>query len=99
MPGTVIGKSLNLGYPGSVSRSADCVIAARVIKSTDPLGPKFGEPLVINSDATGGTLSSVADFLTGGGTFTAAKFAGVAVREVKVANTYSPVPAFVGYLP
>jgi hypothetical protein len=99
MPGTVIGKSMNLGYPGSVSRSADTVIAARPVKSTDPLGPKFGDPLVINVDSTGGTLSSVADYITGGGSFTAAKFAGVAAREVKAVNTYSPAPTFVGYLP
>jgi hypothetical protein len=99
MPGTVIGKSLNLGYPGTVSRSADCVIAARQIKATDPNGPKFGDPLVLNADSVGGTLSSLADFLTDGGTFTAAHFAGVAVREVKVVNTYFPVPASAGYLP
>lgn len=79
MPGSVIGKSMNYGYPGTVSRSRDAVISNRVVKSTDSVGIAFGEPAILNSD------NSYSRF---GSTGTAALFAGVAVREVKQSTDY-----------
>lgn len=79
MPISTIGKTLNIGYPGSFSRNADCIIANRVIKKTDANGPAFGDPIILNSDNT------YSKFGSGN---TAAQFVGVAVREVRQATDY-----------
>lgn len=85
MPGSVIGKELNLGYAGTVSRSIDSIITPRVVKSkinngieTEP-NIAFGEPVALNSDNT---------YSRFGATGTAATFAGIAIREVKQATDY-----------
>ena len=85
-PGGVIGISMNNGFPGSYSRNGDCVIANRLVKSTDAGGPDFGKAVVLNSD---NTYTDVARFIAAGGNMTAALFAGVAVREVKQATAYA----------
>ncbi|MCM3141667.1 hypothetical protein [Brevibacillus sp. MER 51] len=79
MPGKVIGKSLNLGYPGSVSRSADAIITSRLVDETDTEDIKFGEAVVLNSNNTYSKFDA---------TGTAVAFAGVAVREVKQTTDY-----------
>lgn len=79
MPGAVVGKTLNYGYPGQVSRSADAIIENRFVKSSDTNSIGFGAPVVLNSDNT------YSAFLASG---TAATFAGIAVREVKTNQTY-----------
>ncbi|NOU95598.1 hypothetical protein GC093_20535 [Paenibacillus sp. LMG 31456] len=79
MPGSVVGKSLNLGYPGSVSRSQDAIISSRVVKTTDTTNISFGDPAVLNSDNT---------YSKFGASSTAATFAGIAVREVKQSTDY-----------
>ena len=99
MPGTVIGQSLNLGFPGTFSRNGDCVIEAYQVRATDAAGPNFGDLLVDNLGTQPQTLSSLAAFLAAGGTFTAALFGGIAVREVKSFLTYQPTPGYAGYLP
>ncbi|SFU70994.1 structural cement protein Gp24 [Alicyclobacillus macrosporangiidus] len=83
MPGSVVGKTLNLGYPGNVSRSADAVIVNRPVRSTDSNPIPFGAPVVLNSDNT---------YSLFGATNTAADFAGVAIREVKQATSYLSQP-------
>ena len=76
--------ALNNGFLGAVTRLGKRGITARQILSTSAVGANFGDPLVIVPTAGGGdTYQSVKDYITAGGTFTAAKFAGVAVREVK----------------
>ncbi|MGO4496413.1 hypothetical protein AB4114_11005 [Paenibacillus sp. 2RAB27] len=80
MPGSVVGKALNFGYPGNVSRSLDAVIDNRVVKTTDTVGIAFGEPAILNSD------NSYSRF---GATGTAATFAGIAVRNVKQATVFA----------
>lgn len=77
--------ALNNGFLGNPSRFGKRTITARQVLSTTPNPIKFGDPCVIipNSSGGGDTVQSVADFIAGGGTFTAAKFAGIAVREVK----------------
>lgn len=74
---------LNLGFPGKISRLGDRVIASRPVLSTTANPIAFGSGCVIIPTAGGGdTVQSIADFIAGGGTFTAAKFAGVAISEV-----------------
>lgn len=79
MPGFAIGKSLNLGYPGNISRSSDAVISNRLVRSTDTDNINFGDPVVLNADNTVSTF---------GATGTAATFLGIAVREVKQNTDY-----------
>lgn len=85
MPGSAIGIELNLGYPGTVSRSIDTIITPRVVKSVVTDGSEtepsilFGEPVVLNSDNT---------YSRFGANGTAATFAGIAIREVKQATDY-----------
>lgn len=77
---------LNLGFPGTVTRIADRLTASRSIFATSTLNLAFGESAVI--DPTTDTYRSVADFIAGGGTFTAALHAGVALRQVKTNLSY-----------
>jgi hypothetical protein len=97
MPGTVIGKSLNLGYAGKISRNVDNIISARFVKSIldgggVELQPKipFGFPVVLNADnsfskfgATGAGISAP----------TATNFAGFAVGEVRQIVSYDGTAA------
>ena len=78
MPGTVIGKTMNYGYPGSISRHGDEVSRTRPVKASTS-NVKFGAPVVQNSDG------SVQLF---GATNKAADFAGIAMRKVKSAVVY-----------
>lgn len=88
--GTVIPVlSLNLGFPGNVSRVGERVIASREVLSTTPNPILFGQGVVIVPDSTGGTVQSIADFIAGGGVFEPFNFGGVAVRNVKTNLTYS----------
>jgi hypothetical protein len=64
MPGAVIGKALNLGYPGNVSRSADAIIDNRVVKSTDAAGINFGDPAILNPDNTYSKFGTTSSLLT-----------------------------------
>lgn len=81
--GVIPVTALNLGFLGNVSRIGERVIAARPVLPTSANPISFGDACVLVADSTGGTWQNVKDFITGGGTFTAAKFAGVAVRNVK----------------
>lgn len=85
-PGNVIGTQMNIGFPGSYSRNGDCIIANRLVQSTDASGPKFGNGVVLN---TNNTYSDIATWIAAGGTLTAAVFAGIAVREVQQSTTYT----------
>lgn len=85
MPGAAIGKVLNLGYPGSVSRSAEAIIDNRTVKSAITNGSEteatinFGDPVILNIDNT---------YSKFGASGTKDTFAGIAVREVKQATDY-----------
>ena len=81
MPGTVIGKTLNLGFIGKVARDADTVIDARVVSDTASEYPiAFGAAVFINTD---NTVRPILETDT-----TLAKFAGIAVAEVKQSTVY-----------
>lgn len=92
MPGTVIGKSLNLGFAGKISRNVGNLIGARFVKSildgngaeTQPSIP-FGFPAVLNTD---NSFSKFGASGAGVSSATAANFAGIAVSEVKQVLTY-----------
>lgn len=80
MSGGVIGKSLNFGYPGNVSRSAGAIIANRIVNLAGAVSINFGDPVILNADNTFSKFAA---------TGTLAKFAGIAVREVKQATSYA----------
>lgn len=89
MPGSTIGIKLNNGYAGTVSRTADCVIQNRIAKGADIA---FGQAVILNDDNT---------FSIVGADTTAAKIAGIAVREVIQANAFNPQsnPNYVANMP
>ena len=100
MPGTAIGIRMNQGYPGTFSRNGDCIVNARMARTvTGDSGPSFGDPVVLIGSAAAAdnnTYQSVADYVNAArtnGTFTAALFAGVAVREVKTYTTFTVQPS------
>jgi hypothetical protein len=90
---------LNIGFPGQPSRTGEKVVVARQADPANAHNISFGQAVVILSSAstpaasasgaTPGTYQSVADFIAAGGTFTAAKFAGIAIREVKTNLLYT----------
>src|SRR5271157_6017072 len=79
--------ALNQGFPGNISRIGPRIVRAAQVLSTSANGPKFGDPVVIIPNASGGgdTIMSVLDYITANGAaaFVGSSFAGVAVREVK----------------
>lgn len=86
MPGSVIGTTMNIGYPGSFSRNGDCVIVPRGVKATDTANIAFGDPVVLNADNT---------YSKFGAAGTVATFAGVGIREVKqTADYYNPAGSY-----
>jgi len=70
MPGQVIGKRLQLGIAGSITRSSDIVVVNRVSKGNI----LFGTPVILNTDNTVSAFDA---------TGTSANFLGIAVRIVK----------------
>src|SRR6266700_374067 len=94
MPGTTVGTSMNAGYAGQFSRNGDNITEAKLVLTTDTANIRFGDAVVLNGDATGGTFSQAIGFIAGGGTFAmttagAGVFAGFAVRQVKTYLTYT----------
>lgn len=93
MSGAVIGKSLNLGWAGKVSRNPMNKISSNFVKSIlDGNGAEtlsvipFGFAVVLNTD---NTVSKFGQSGSGVTAAAAAAFAGVAVAEVKQGMTYS----------
>jgi hypothetical protein len=81
MPATVIPVTgLNLGFVGQVSQQDFSIRTARQVNPTDTKSIAFGEATVLNAN---NTYSSVAQFITGGGTFTASIAIGIAVADTK----------------
>lgn len=77
MAGKVIGISMNAGWAGSQSRTADAIIQNRIADGTI----KFGHAVKLTSS------NEWKEVATGDG---ATDVAGVAVREVVQANTFDP---------
>lgn len=92
MPGTAIGKSLNLGYAGKVSRNPGVKINSRMVKSIlngslveTMASIPFGATVVTNVDNTYSLFGATG---TGVSAATAANFGGIAVSEVKQQMSY-----------
>lgn len=92
MPGSVIGKNLNLGYAGKVSRNPGNKINSRAVKSildgslVETQAPiLFGATVVTNADNTYSAFGATG---TGVSTGVVANFGGIAVSEFKQAMTY-----------
>lgn len=92
MPGVAIGKSLNLGYAGKVSRNPGNKINARAVKSIiDGSGNEtmavipFGATVVTNPDNTYSLFGASG---SGVSAATFANFGGIAVSEVKQSMSY-----------
>ena len=103
MPGTVIGKSQNLGYVGKISRNVDNIVSSRFVKSIlDGNGAEtlsaivFGRAAVLNTD---NSFSKFGQAGTGVSAATAANFAGIAVGEVKQMTSYGNVSSAGQYDP
>ena len=78
MNGQVIGKTMSNGFAGSYSRQPDMIVDSHTAGSEI----SFGAPVVYNNNKV-----VSAETLTAS-TFTASKFVGVSVREVKSALDY-----------
>jgi hypothetical protein len=104
---------LPVGFLGQVSRTnaGEPAINARLANASNTLPIYFGDPVVLQADTTGGTYTSIADWIANSsGLITPdpnpvpvvsslLPFAGIAVREVKTTLTF-PLPpgtAQVGY--
>lgn len=92
MPTTAIGKDLNYGYAGKVSRNPMNKITARYVKSIlnssgveTMANVPFGSAVVLNTD---GTVSLWGASGTGVSAATAANFSGIAVAEVQQTLSY-----------
>ena len=77
MPGKTIGIKMNVGYPGTQSRSADAIVQARVANTNI----KFGEAVILTEDNKWASVTSSS---------VGTDIAGVAVREVVQCNTFDP---------
>lgn len=77
MPGRVIGTSLNIGYPGTPSRSADSIIQNRIADAVIA----FGQAVILKNTNRWAPVTDAT---------VAADIAGIAVREVVQANTFDP---------
>ena len=77
MPGKAIGKRLNFGFAGTVSRNPDNIIAARRLNEESP-PVVFGQAVALNTDGSVSLLSED----------NAENFIGFAVRVVKQTTDY-----------
>lgn len=77
MPGTVIGKVMNVGYPGSFSKNGDFIASPRPVKTA---ALKFGAVTMLNTDNTYSPATA---------SFAMTTFAGIALREVQQASSYT----------
>jgi hypothetical protein len=82
-----IGPSLNVGFPGDITRPGTDTFS-RQIQSTDANGPAFGHAVILNAN---NTYSDLATAIAAGTTFTAALFAGIALRIVKSFTSFQAV--------
>lgn len=95
MPTTAIGKDLNYGYAGKVSRNPMNKITSRMVKSIlngsnveTASNVTFGHAVVINTDGTVSDWADAVNGLSGVSDATAANFSGVAVAEVQQTFSY-----------
>lgn len=88
MPGTVIGKALNLGYIGKISRDGDAIVTNRIV-SGESEAIDFGAAVFLNDDNTVRNVTVTGDVGEETSTDTVDKFVGIAVAEVVQATEYT----------
>ena len=87
MPATVIPvRGLYLGFVGNISNEGYSLRSSRIVNATDTLSIAFGETIVLN---TNNSYSSLKQFITSAGTFTATTPLGIAVSNVNINPTYA----------
>ena len=86
MPGAVIGKALNLGYIGKISRDGDAIVINRIV-SGESEAIDFGAAVFLNNTVRNVTVTGETDSETS--TDTVDKFVGIAVAEVVQATEYT----------
>ena len=88
MPGSVIGKVLNLGYIGKISRDADAIVINRIVSDKSE-AIDFGAAVFLNDDNTVRNVVLSGDPGKETPTDTVDKFVGIAVAEVVQATEYT----------
>lgn len=88
MPGAVIGKVLNLGYIGKISRDADAIVINRIV-SGESEAIDFGAAVFLNDDNTVRNITVTGEPGSEASTDTVEKFVGIAVAEVVQATEYT----------
>ena len=88
MPGSVIGKVLNLGYIGKISRDADAIVINRIVSGKSE-AIDFGAAVFLNDDNTVRNVTVTGDVGKETSTDTVDKFVGIAVAEVVQATEYT----------
>lgn len=88
MPGSVIGKVLNLGYIGKISRDADAIVINRIV-SGESEAIDFGAAVFLNDDNTVRNVVLSGEPGKETSTDTVDKFVGIAVAEVVQATEYT----------
>lgn len=80
------------GFPGHITRGGGAPqnVSSKQVLTSTPNPISFGQALVIIGASN--SYQSVADFILGGGTMSAALFAGIAVEEVKTSGSFPSVP-------
>ena len=85
MPGAVIGKAMNYGWAGKITRDADMIIESRIV-GADSDDIKFGDPVYLDTD---NTVRKVETTDT-----TIVAFAGVAVAGIRQTIDYATQEAY-----
>lgn len=81
MAGKVIGKVMNYGWAGKITRDADMIIDSRIVSDAEgSTAIPFGAPVFLNDDNTVRNFASDAD---------ASRLAGVAVSGVRQSINYA----------
>ena len=88
MPGSVIGKVLNLGYIGKISRDADAIVINRIV-SGESEAIDFGAAVFLNDDNTVRNVALEGEEGSETTSDTVDKFVGIAVAEVVQATEYT----------
>ena len=88
MPGAVIGKALNLGYIGKISRDGDAIVINRIVSGKSE-AIDFGAAVFLNDDNTVRNVTVTSEQGSETSADTIDKFVGIAVAEVVQATEYT----------
>lgn len=89
MPGSVIGKVMNLGFIGKISRDGDAIVINRIVSGEEENPVKFGAAVFLNDDNTVRNVALEGEEGSETTSDTIDKFVGIAVAEVIQATEYT----------